>query len=129
MAHSSVHRTETCVVAQEGTGFVYFCNISYRFGGLAVDADFETFGAPVYKGNSFVVTEVGDCIVNFGGEDVTSVGKGATHVLSVLRVKKVLSCHLILRFKNCLRHLLNAYLFQILLLFVKEGGMRGIHEV
>jgi len=95
-------------------------------GGLIIDTDLESGGAPVDELDGSLGLDGGDGGVDVFGDNVTSVKHGASHILSV---SGVALGHHGGGLEGRVGNLGNGELFVIGLLGGDDGGVRGQHEM
>ena len=95
-------------------------------GGLIVDSDFESGGAPVDELNGSLGFNGGNGGIDVFGDDITSVHHGASHIFSV---SGVTFGHHVGGFERGVGDFGNGQLFVVSFLGRDNGGIRGKHEV
>jgi len=95
-------------------------------GGLIVDSDFESGGAPVDELDGSLGLDGGDGGVDVFGDDISSIEHGASHVFSV---SGVTFGHHGGGFEGGVGDFGNGELFVIGLFSGNDGGIRRKHEV
>jgi hypothetical protein len=95
-------------------------------GGLVIDSDLESGGAPVNELNGSLGLDGGDGGIDILGDDISSVKHGASHVFSV---SGVTFGHHGGGFEGRVGDFSNGELFVIGFLGRDDGGIRRKHEV
>lgn len=115
-------------VGQHADGTLNFSEVTTRddSGGLVVDTDFETSGAPVNELNSTFGFDGTNSSIDILGDDITTVKQAASHVFAVTGVT---FNHLVGGFEARVGDFSNSQLFVVSFLGRDDGGISDEGEV